>query len=639
VSGEAYLLDGPSDPRDVVRRPGVYTAPSDSPSYGVLRGLVAVGHAHLLGETQTEDGQRAIAVRVSKARPNAAGAITIGAEFFASAKQDYSNWKEKWFREAVQNAVDAGATKVDISVTSLDENQRELPRDMTPEQAATVRFIRVGVEDNGRGMDEEILFGKFLVLGGTGKRAAAGSVGGFGKAKELLLLPWVSWVLFTRGIVVSGHGIQYEQRSSSAIEGTILSVVMAADDATSEAAAISFLKKCNLPQVRFRVNGKEVKANLKPGELIRSLEGKADIYYDKKQKLESPVMLVRVQGIYMFERWISSEVEGTTIVELTGRSTDLLTANRDGLRDYNLERALDTFQNEIAADTKSALKKKKNLVHEIYEGKRFRAEAPRVQSQILYAMGETDPDEAKGKRQFLSEHKIERIVEIVEQMGAGGVEWLVSGPEDEGQDGPVVLRPTSDALRAMMDIAIMGPKQVELMAQHFAFTPAFLVHNEDDEFHVPTKFRPEKMTPGLRKLARFWAELCRFVLIQLAYDGEFGVGWVFSRDTGAAYLREDNQHWLLLNPFEHPAGTSMMPAFTGGVFQLANEKHVNWLYAAAVHECTHMADGITYHNEAFSTAMTRNVALTANRGRQIEKIRKSIVARRARPGHGVESVL
>jgi hypothetical protein len=52
-----------------------------------------------------------------------------------------------------------------------------------------------------------------------------------------------------------------------------------------------------------------------------------------------------------------------------------------------------------------------------------------------------------------------------------------------------------------------------------------------------------------------------------------------------------------------------------------------------------MADGITYHNEAFSTAMTRNVALTANRGRQIEKIRKSIVARRARPGHGVESVL
>jgi hypothetical protein len=633
VSGEAYLLDGPSDPRDVASKPGVYTAPSDSPSYGVLRGLVAVGHAHLLGETQTEDGQRAIAVRVSKAKPNAAGAITIGAEFFASAKQDYSNWKEKFWREACQNSVDAGATKVDISVTSLDENQRELPRDMSPEQAATVRYVRVVAEDNGRGMDEEILFGKFLVLGGTAKKSAAGSVGGFGKAKELLLLPWVSWAIYTRDIVVSGHGIQYEQRSSSTIEGTILSVVMAADDATSEAAAISFLKKCNIPQVRFRVNGKEVKANLKPGELIRSLEGKADIYYDKKQKLESPVMLVRVQGIYMFERWISSEVEGTTIVELTGKSTDLLTANRDGLRDYNLERALDTFQNEIAADTKSALKKKKNLVHEIYEGQRFRAEAPRIQSQILYAMGDVDADESKGKRQFLSEGKIDRIVEIVEMMGA-------TGPvDDEGGDGPVILRPLGDALRAMMDIPIMGPKQVELMAQHFAFTPAFLVHNEDDEFRVPTKFRPEKMTPGLRKLARFWAELCRFVLIQLAYDGEFGVGWVFSKDTGAAYLREDNAHWLLLNPFEHPAGTSMMPAFTGGVFNLANEKHVNWLYAAAVHEATHMADGITYHNEAFSTAMTRNVALTANRGRQIEKIRKSIVARGARPGHGVESVL
>lgn len=638
MSGDAFLLDGPSDPADVARRPGVYTASSDSPSYGVLRGLAAVGRAHLVGETQLADGQRAIAVRVSKARPNTAGAITIGAEFFASAKQDYSNWREKWFREAVQNSVDAGATKVDISITSLDENQRDLPRDMTPEQAATVRFVRVVVEDNGRGMDEEILFGKFLVLGGTAKKSAAGSVGGFGKAKELLLLPWVSWVLYTRDLVVSGHGIQYEQRTSSAIEGTILSVVMAADDATSEAAAISFLKKCNI-HVRFTVNGKEVKANLKPGELIRSLEGKADIYYDKKQRLDSAVMLVRVQGIYMFERWISSDVEGTTIVELTGKSTELLTANRDGLRDYTLERALDAFQNEIAADTKSALKKKKNLVHEIYEGKRFRTEAPRIQAQILYAMGETDADETKGKRQFLSDGKIDRIVEIVEAMGA-------TGPaEDESEEGPVVLRPLGDALRAMMDIPIMGPKQVELMAQHFAFTPAFLVHNEDDEFRVPQKFRPEKMTPGLRKLARFWAEMCRFVLIQLAYDGEFGIGWTFSKDTGAAYLREDNAHWLLLNPFEHPGGvttqlgTVMSEPLSGTTFNLANEKHVNWLYAAAVHECTHMADGITYHNEAFSSAMTRNVARTANRGKQIEKIRKSIVARRARPGHGVESLV
>jgi hypothetical protein len=300
----------------------------------------------------------------------------------------------------------------------------------------------------------------------------------------------------------------------------------------------------------------------------------------------------------------------------------LLTANRDGIRQYELSNKLDQFANKVAADTKSALKRKRNLVHEVYVGEKFEAKAQRVQASILNALGDVEPTR-RGKTQVISDDRAEQVLEILLALGASG-----DGDERDA-DAPVQLRPPPEAALAMMDIPIVGPRQVELIAQHFAWTPSFMVHNEDEEFHVSTKFRPEKMAPGLRKLARMWAELCRFVLIQLSSSARYGVGWIFDSDVGAQYRAEEDGHWLLLNPFVEgrlPRGDA--PLGKGAeLLNVSNPEHVNWLYAAAVHECTHLADGITLHNEVFASALTRNVARTANRGKQIEKIRKSIVAR------------
>src|SRR5277367_303393 len=146
---EAILLDEAVDPVEILANPGIYTAPSDSPAFGVLEGFVALGAAQFLGESMLEDGRRAVAVRIGRVKSNAMGAITIGAEFFASAKQDYSNWREKWWREAIQNAVDAGASRITCNVTFLDANEKP-----TTSNEAT-RFVLVSVEDDGGGMTEE----------------------------------------------------------------------------------------------------------------------------------------------------------------------------------------------------------------------------------------------------------------------------------------------------------------------------------------------------------------------------------------------------------------------------------------------------------------------------------------------------
>jgi len=327
----------------------------------------------------------------------------------------------------------------------------------------------------------------------------------------------------------------------------------------------------------------------------------------------------------MFDRWVASDAKGVIIVEVTGSSIELLTANRDGFRDYETRRHVDEFINKLAADVKSATKGKRNIVKKKFVGAgKFRSVPfDRRNAELLMSIGSVEPVDPGGRRpKELSNNQMSALMTAVADFQSRDVEEQPS----EGID----LRPSVESAEAMVDVPIMGASHVEAIAKQLMWEPDFFVYNEIEEFHVPVRFMPDRMTPQIQKLARFWAELCRFVLIQLNSRESYGVGWHFdtSEEGGyaaASYLSEDDQHWLMLNPF---VGGDPK----GDVYSLSDKGHVNWLYAAAVHECTHMADGLTRHNEAFVTALTRNVALTANRGKAIEAIRRSVVARGARIG-------
>jgi hypothetical protein len=617
---QARILGGASDPNVVARSPGVFVAPAASPSYGVLKGLVDVGGADFLGETYLPDGELAVAVAVRQARRNVAGQISIGADFFVSALRDYGDWQEKWWREAIQNSVDAGATEVDCVVTMLDSAGKPT------ESIDGARTVEVSCQDNGRGMDEETLLNKFLVLGGTTKRAGE-SVGGFGKAKELLLLPWMRWHLHSRALLVEGHGIAYDVKHLPHDRaGTGITVWMPTDRYTKPEDAVSFLKKCWIPGVRFTVNGQNVRANQKVGQAVAELPGKLEITHKKTSKdFDRPTCLVRSRGLYMFDRWISSDVKGVMIVEVTGPSIELLSANRDGFRDYDSRRTVDDFINKLAADVKSATKAAKNIIKKKFAGTgKFRSKPEEVEAAILMSIGSVEPVDPGGNRpKMLSAEQAATMLQIITDVG-------VRSEEDESASG-LDLRASAVAVEAMLDVPVAGPSHVEAIAKQLAWEPDFYVYNEIEEFHVPKRLMPDGMTPQVQKLARFWAELCRFVLIQLGSRQSYGVGWHFDVGedgsyTGASFIEENGENWLMLNPFIEGDPKR------GELYSLTDRSHVNWIYAAAVHECTHMADGITRHNEAFAAALTRNVARTANRGRQIDAIRKAVVARGAKLG-------
>lgn len=606
---DATLLTEPlgDEPR---LAPGIYVARAQDPAYGGLEALAVEGHATYLGERHDPDGTKMIAVSVPGARdgeqaPNMGGAIRIGREFFTTALRDYHDWKEKWWREAIQNSVDAGATDIDCRVEQVPEG------------------FAISVSDDGRGMDEDTLLNKFLVLGGTTK-TRGDTRGGFGKAKELLVLPWLAWSIHTRDRKVVGAGLDYQVEPAPFRQGTEIRVVMPPDETTHESCALAFIEKCYLPDIRFTVNGTRHKARLAPGEELRSFEGKATLYYDKKGKNNG--LFVRTMGLFMFEMWVSDAVKGTLVVELTGSSVELLTANRDGIRDYELKRGIERYVNELAADVSSALKKKKGLIRKRFEGtgKFTGANEQDLRSAMLNHMEELQPAQQTKRGLVLSEDQVSVLKGVVHELGAGEGSALVL----EETVGALNMRTNAETAAAMLDSTVMpGPAAVEAAIKQLAWEPDFYLINDVEGFHVPKMFYPESLTPGVKKLAKAWAELCRFVLIQLGCATPFGVGFIFSHDAMAAYQQEDDEHWLLLNPFRDAAAVGSAKPSKEALWGLVTEDDVNQLYASAVHEVTHMADGVRYHDESFASALTRNFARCANKDRQVKAIIKSIKAR------------
>src|SRR3990172_3676700 len=125
--------------------------------YGKALALIESGEARLRGERYDESGEKLVLIEegVGLLRPNAS--VRIGREFFTTALRDYNDWQEKWWREAIQNSVDAGATRIQCIARSTSPEGHMM--DVAEEQARIAEGIgvTVSVEDDGGGMSEEVL--------------------------------------------------------------------------------------------------------------------------------------------------------------------------------------------------------------------------------------------------------------------------------------------------------------------------------------------------------------------------------------------------------------------------------------------------------------------------------------------------
>jgi hypothetical protein len=577
--------------------PGLYIVRSDADAYFPALAQIEAGEAKFRGESYDDAGRKMVVFSIVP-HPAHGGFGALGVDpglrqmdldpaYFLTVLKEYKDWQIKWWREGAQNSVDAGAQSVAF----------------TAEQNSDGTWTCV-VEDNGSGMTEEILVTKFLRLGATTKVGAEGVAGGFGKAKELLLLPWIGWRVHTRNIIAEGAGNQYSLQEAPYFQGTRLEVIMPADQHTDTASAIAFIERSYLPQVHFTVNGETCDAALIGDNPVGSLPGKVDFFFTPRMGVSNYCMFVRTRGLYMFDLYVG-KIPGYLLVELTAPSIEILTANRDGFRDSDVKRAVERLAEKIAKDNISALKSQRGLIRQKFSGTgKFRAK--QLAAEMLEQIGPTS--------ETISSSTVETLMAVLHDR-----EVLTR----RGASSASSSLPSTATAQVLLDQVFTGPNHIEAAIKQLVWEPDFYIINDIENFKVPARFFPATLSPRVLKLAKTWVELVRYVMMQLGTTREFGVGWVFSTDMAAAaattgtYEAADwgispGESWILLNPFRN--------MHSGEIWRPTNNADLKWLYAAAVHECTHIADGISYHDESFARALTYNVAKTADGYRKIRKI-------------------
>jgi hypothetical protein len=424
-------------------------------------------------------------------------------------------------------------------------------------------------------------------------------------------------------LAVRGEGLDVHalEGISAQGRGTLIQVIMPAEQHVDPVDAIWFIQRCYLPRVSFTVNGQEVEADLKVGKEIDAgdMENDLDLYHSPRSQLNS--FLIRQKGLLMFEVPTNPGiVKGAIIGELKKPSTEVLAKDRNELKRYSWRPQ--SFAQELAQDRMSKIKAKKTQKEQTrYKGDSpFKAAVRDTQGRIYEALSKHF-DDLKNKK-------------LADSIAAEMEAMVVQAAPRVEDDGRTFL-PTPGMAKIV--VAGLGETLVaEAAAQQLTWAADFFLNNDTENYKVPKWIRPEGMEVKPRKLARLWLEFCRLILIRLGYKGEFGIGWIFSENSGeehgytmAQYLRHDGMSWLLLNPFI--AGRLKIEKdgkeVDGDTYSLRDPHHLNAVFAMALHECTHLVNGISSHNEEFSSALTRNIGLVLPSSRLILAIRDAVAAR------------
>lgn len=461
------------------------------------------------------------------------GTVTIPYGYFLKmAKHDYNNWMKALPREFYQNSIDAGANKIEVSVNK------------------ETRMIEVS--DDGCGMSLDTIQSKLLVLGGSKK--ATGSVGAFGKAKELLFFSWPKWEILTRGLRLEGDGPEYRLNEvESDIQGVIARVWIPEDE-DLEQVVISFRRVASFMQTSadIFINGELVECQYKRGRLARCEEW-VDIYQLKAQ--DSSYAPVRIDGIWMFDKYVG-DGHGLLVFELKRSSIEALTSNRDGLK-AQWNNLLESLVEDLLVNKKSALRELPPQVYELVPGTgpvRVAAKVPSVDE--LDNLVRTAPS------QFELAHEAAKKLfgEGIRSLDLSRVEQVVKG------------------------------KQFQVEAMSFiGYEPDFIVRYTGNKYHAHNFMDTNKA----KVLAKMWTETIKQVMLDNKVYATFTCGFMFDDSSvDAEFVKFNGQIYFLLNPLTLLAALG----FKGKPLS-KRPLLICDLRSRACHEVTHMF--YTNHDENF----------------------------------------
>jgi Histidine kinase-, DNA gyrase B-, and HSP90-like ATPase len=488
--------------------------------------------------------------------------LSIDNRYFQIEKRNYSDWRKAVYRELQQNFCDSrGCTRTDITIEEIENG------------------TRLTISDNGEGMSRETLLNIFLVVGRTGKNDSAEFVGGNGVARNLICFSANKYTIKSHDYVITGCGANYEiEDSPTFTKGCTF--ILEVDEKNWDKHIKYVIDRSTISQKVF-INGEEYKSNICRGRLVRELSF-ADIYVNKSA--ESKV-LVRVNGAFMHEHYSSARAQ--VIIEIKPEISKLvLQANRDGLQ-WEQQKEMDSFLNELASETSSALKDKTKHFKKIVNKNSYFTSKRKA---------------AKANKDNVREVSIEEFEQLASRLNHNSV--AINNNNYNPIDEEVLTEKEECPIKNSMLILNESEDQK--------------IVNLINAFYHPHSWKDSSTRYQLLKQ---WAAVCSIVCEEFSdMTGEefnWAVGWNFCDFYGdrtlAKCLTENGVNYFLLNPINEENKIK---------YSVNNKDDYYSLITLASHEVCHVAE--KFHNERFASLMTCLMMRVLKRAKDIFTLCKEV---------------
>lgn len=499
--------------------------------------------------------------------------IQIGPKFFQSEIRVYRDFALAFWRENLQNSVDAGSTRIDITCESQGE------------------VDRVVIRDNGCGMSREILETIYFTLGETSKNDCS-TIGGYGKARILTCFCQKRYTLQTGNLLVTGSGASYKiEEQESHIKGVTLDILVFNKGRDLIASLKSYLACCYLP-CQVTVNGEKWTQWTHNNRFERSLSF-GDLYTNKSRTGQ---VLVRSSGTLMFHLFTSCPHQVILEIDPT-KARDVLQANRDGLI-YQYQSELESFVSELNINKQSALRPKRSKsIH--YEGSGTFVSTRKSKDKIV----EVEKDFGKGDVSIQPVAEIFSAEDLIEHTNTvkDAVEGMIGRPLHNS--GFVNDEESRRLTFPIFDVYVDDDTE---NSQIRKIIESYYPHSWDLLAEIGTRydrrygeFRSFRAGIDKFKLLVLWkAAVAKVMEIAQSHMESFpatiawGAGWIFSDQALAKMKTVDGIHWLLINPVESDGKMK---------YSISGKTSLIKLISAAVHEVTHLV--VNDHDEYFCNIM------------------------------------
>ncbi|MBL6995796.1 ATP-binding protein [Desulfobacula sp.] len=474
--------------------------------------------------------------------------------FFKMAVKDYYAWRSALFREFIQNSVDAGATEISFEFDG--------------------KYL--SVTDNGCGMTLDVIEEALLTLGGS--RKLEGSIGGIGKAKEILYFAWAQWEISTNGIWIVGHGPQYEIKRTDLHVGT-MSKIQIDDKIEAPGRYIrEYLKLSGLEKTGVTVlyNGEKVDCTgIDYGENIYTVDGLGDLHRveNESSHFDGGKVIVQSHGLYMFTNY--SVLDKCYVFNITMPSYDCLTSSRDSF----VGEWQDSFSKmigKVAIDTESTNLKKETIIHVNALNRTSKDFDP------IKRIKDTVGDEgfvklqelAKADGKALNDLSADDVLDLMD------VNYLLTET--------VMDKATEKKIKTFMTSAksVNKTKTFDACLAWYkkAFTEGFIIITDDD---ITTDLVHVMFDTETLKLAWLWKEIVDDIANRAGIAIDYGYGLIISED--GKIVAQSRDGFLLINPYPY--------------FEMSWEDATLDIMLTAAEEIAHHL-GYSFHNESFKCKYT-----------------------------------